>query len=78
MYMMELSVMRRLIVLTLDLKDSYNRVDYAISMRTLVNIKFSPLLITWISNTMLKRKDALRLRVWASDAHYHYTRAATG
>ena len=50
------------LVVALDLEDAYNRVDYAILMRTLVNMKIDPYIMLWIGKTLLKRKVALRIR----------------
>ena len=49
-------------MVALDLEDAYNRVDYAILMRTLVNMKIDPYITLWIGKTLLKRKVALRIR----------------
>ena len=57
------------LVVALDLEDAYNRVDYAILMRTLVNMEIRPLLILWIGEALLKRKVALRLGTWVSEAY---------
>ena len=54
------------VVVALDLEDAYNRVQYDILMRTLVNMEISPSLVIWIGAAMLKRKVALRLGSWAS------------
>ena len=56
------------LVVALDLEDAYNRVQYDILMRTLVNIGITPALILWIGNAMLKRKVAMRIGTWASEA----------
>ena len=56
------------VVVALDLEDAYNRVQYDILMRTLVNMGITPALIMWIGKAMLKRKVALRLGTWASEA----------
>ena len=50
------------LVVALDLEDAYNRVDYAILMRTLVNMKIDPYITLWIGKALLKRKVALRIR----------------
>ena len=55
------------LVVALDLEDAYNRVDYAILMRTLVNMKIDPYITLWIGKALLKRKVALRVGPWASD-----------
>ena len=55
------------IVVALDLEDAYNRVDYGILMRTLVNMEVDPFIILWIGNALLKRKVALRVGPWTSD-----------
>ena len=54
-------------MVALDLEDAYNRVDYAILMRTLVNMKIDPYITLWIGKALLKRKVALRVGPWASD-----------
>ena len=56
------------VVVVLDLEDAYNRVQYDILMRTLVNMKITPALIMWVGAAMLKRKVAMRLGAWASEA----------
>ena len=56
------------VVVALDLEDAYNRVQYDILMRTLVNMKITPALIMWVGAAMLKRKVAMRLGAWASEA----------
>ena len=55
------------IVIALDLEDAYNRVDYGILMRTLVNMQIEPNIILWIGNALLKRKVALRVGPWTSE-----------
>ena len=50
-----------------DLEDAYNRVDFKILMRTMVNMKIDPHVILWIGNALLKRKVALRVGVWTSE-----------
>ena len=55
------------LVVALDLEDAYNRVDYNILMRTLVNMKIDPYITLWIGKALLKRKVALRVGPWASD-----------
>ena len=55
-------------VVALDLEDAYNRVQFNILMRTLVNMGVTPALIRWIGEAMLKRTVAMRLGTWASDA----------
>ena len=55
------------LVVALDLEDAYNRVDYDILMRTLVNMKIDPYITLWIGKALLKRKVALRVGPWASD-----------
>ena len=54
------------IVVALDLEDAYNRVDYRILMRTMVNMKINPFVILWIGAALLKRKVALRVGPWSS------------
>ena len=49
------------IVIALDLEDAYNRVDYGILMRTLVNMEVESYIIMWIGNALLKRKVALQV-----------------
>ena len=56
------------VVVALDLEDAYNRVQYDNLMRMLVNMEISPSLVIWISIAMHKRKVALRLGMWASQA----------
>ena len=56
------------VVVAHDLEDAYNRVQYDILMRTLVNMKITPALIMWVGAAMLKRKVAMRLGAWASEA----------
>ena len=58
----------KILVVALDLEDAYNRVQYDILMRTLVNMKITPALIMWVGAAMLKRKVAMRLGAWASEA----------
>ena len=57
------------LVVALDLEDAYNRVQFNILMRTLVNMNVSPALIVWIGAAMLKRTVAMRLGSWVSNAH---------
>ena len=54
------------LVIALDLEDAYNRVDYKILMRTMVNMKINPYVILWIGAALLKRKVALRVGPWSS------------
>ena len=54
-------------VVALDLEDAYNRVDFGILIRTMVNMKIHPYIILWISKALLKRKVALRVGLWTSD-----------
>ena len=49
------------LVIALDLEDAYNRVDYAVINRTLVNMKIDPYITLWIGKALLKRKVALRV-----------------
>ena len=56
-------------MVALVLKDAYNRVQFNILMRTLVNMNISPALIVWIGAAMLKRTVAMRLGSWVSNAH---------
>ena len=55
------------LVAALDLEDAYNRVSYKILLRTLINMKINPVLVTWIATTMMKRKVALRIGTWTSE-----------
>ena len=55
------------LVVALDLEDAYNRVDFKILLRTLVNMKIDPFIILWIGHALLKRKVALRVGPWTSD-----------
>ena len=55
------------LVIALDLEDVYNRVDYGILMRTLVNMEVEPYIILWIGNALLKRKVALQVGTWTSE-----------
>ena len=55
------------LVVALDLEDAYNRVDFNILMRTLVNMKINPYITLWIGKALLKRKVALRVGPWTSD-----------
>ena len=54
------------LVVALDLEDAYNRVDYKILMRTMVNMKINPYVVLWIGAALLKRKVALRVGPWSS------------
>ena len=54
------------LIAALDLEDAYNRVQYDILIRTLVNLKVDPQLIIWIGAALLKRKVALRIGSWTS------------
>ena len=56
------------LVVALDLEDAYNRVDYRILMRTMFNMKIDPYIILWIGHALLKRKVALRIGSWTSEA----------
>ena len=58
------------LVIDLDLEDAYNRVDYKILMRTIVNMRINPYIIMWIGAALLKRKVALRVGPWASEVTY--------
>ena len=49
------------LVVALDLEDAYNRVDFGILVRTMVNMRINPYIILWISKALLKRKVALRV-----------------
>lgn len=40
------------LVVALDLEDAYNRVDFKILMRALVNIKIDPYITLWIGNAL--------------------------
>ena len=54
-------------MVALDLEDAYNRVDFTILMRTLVNMKIDPYITLWIGKALLKRKVALRVGLWTSE-----------
>ena len=45
----------------LYLEDAYNRVDYKILMRTLLNMKIDPHITIWKEGFLLKRKVVLRV-----------------
>ena len=55
------------LVIALDLEDAYNRVDFKILIRTLINMKIDPYVILWIGKALLKRKVALRVGPWTSE-----------
>ena len=55
------------LVAALDLEDAYNRVQFSVVMRTLVNLEIDPLIIIWIGKALMKRKVALRLGRWSSE-----------
>ena len=55
------------LVVALDLEDAYNRVDFRILIRTMVNMKVNPYIILWIGKALLKRKVALRVGLWPSE-----------
>ena len=55
------------LVVALDLEDAYNRVDFTILMRTLVNMKIDSYITLWIGKALLKRKVALRVGLWTSE-----------
>ena len=54
-------------MVALDLEDAYNRVDFRILIRTMVNMKINPYIILWIGKALLKRKVAMRVGLWASE-----------
>ena len=54
-------------VAALDLEDAYNRVQYDVVMRTLVNLKIDAKIIMWIGTALLKRRVSLRLGSYASE-----------
>ena len=55
------------LVIALDLEDAYNRVDFKILIRTLINMKIDRYIILWIGKALLKRKVALRVGPWTSE-----------
>ena len=56
------------LVAALDLEDAYNRVQFSVIMKTLVNLNVNPQIVIWIGNALLKRKVAMRLGRWSSEA----------
>ena len=55
------------LVIALDLENAYNRVDFKILIRTLINMKIGPYIILWIGKALLERKKALRVGPWTSE-----------
>ena len=49
------------VVIVLDLKVAYNRVQYDVLMSALLRLDVEPLFILWIGMAMLQRKVALRV-----------------
>ncbi|XP_012940675.1 uncharacterized protein LOC106012380 [Aplysia californica] len=66
MFMMGLKEARRLIA-ALDLEDAYNRVEYDVLLRTMINLKISSQIVIWVGEALLKRRVAMRLGNWTSD-----------
>ena len=51
----------------MDLEDAYNRVQFSVVMKTLVNLQIDPLVVIWIGKALMKRKVAMRLGRWSSE-----------
>ena len=45
-------------------EDTYNRIDYRIRMRILLDMKIDPYVIMWIGRALLKRNVDLRVGPW--------------
>ena len=56
-----------MLIVALDLEVTYNRVDFGILIKTMVNMKINPYIILWISKALLKRNVALQVGLWTSD-----------
>ena len=54
-------------MVTLDIEDAYNRVDYRTLMRTQFNMNIDPYVIMWIGSALLKRKVTLWMGPWTSE-----------
>ncbi|XP_012946214.1 uncharacterized protein LOC106013906 [Aplysia californica] len=55
------------LIVALDLDDVYNRIEYDVLLRTMINLKIIPQLVVWVGEALLKRRVAMWLGNWTCD-----------